>query len=120
MNVIDARVERIVYPHGPAGCSKEGAGFFKNLNRARRMSQKLLAFLVILPTVLRGYVREVRTGLRKLILGLRLLEGRCVNAQEARDLNIPFGSRPLFAEDIAKAEVLIIEGLSMLEGNLIV
>ena len=47
-------------------------------------------------------------GLRKLVLGLRLLEGRCVNAKEAKNLNVPFGSRP---------QTLIIEGLSMLEGN---
>ena len=117
VEVIDARIQRIVYPHGPTGCSKDGAGFIKNFNRVRRISQKLLAFLVILPTVLRDYVPEVRDGLRKLILGLRILEGRCVNAKEVMELKVPKCSRPLLAADIDKVETLIIEGLSMLEGT---
>ena len=116
VKVVDARIESIVYPHGPAGCSKDGAGFIKNMNRVRRISQKLLAFLVILPTVLRDYVPELRTGLRKLVLGLKILEGRCVNAKEAMELDVAIGSRPLLEEDIDKARTLIIEGLSMLEG----
>lgn len=116
IKVIDARIENIVYPHGPAGCSKDGAGFMKNLNRARRISQKLLGLLTILPTVLRDYVPEVREGIRKFVLGMKLLEGRCVNAMEAMELGVPADSRPLLKEDIKKAELLIIEGLSMLEG----
>ena len=116
VKVVDARIEKVVYPHGPAGCSKDGAGFIKNMNRARRISQKLLALLVLLPTVLRDYVPELRHGLRKLVLGLKLLEGRCISAREAIKLNVPAGSRPLFEEDIEKARILIIEGLSMLEG----
>lgn len=89
----------------------------KNLNRARRISQKLLGLLTILPEVLRDYVPEVRDGIRKFVLGMKLLEGRCVNAQEAMELGVPFGSRPLLPEDLEKAKTLIIEGLSMLEGT---
>ena len=88
----------------------------KNLNRARRISQKLLGLLTILPEVLRDYVPEVRDGIRKFVLGMKLIEGRCINAQEAMELGVPFGSRPLLPEDLEKAKTLIIEGLSMLEG----
>ena len=116
MKVVDARIQGVVYPHGPAGCSKDGAGFLKNLNRARRMSQKLLAFLVILPPVLRDYVPELRLGIRKLVFGLKILEGRCLNAQESMHFNVEPGSRPLFQEELQKAKTLIIEGLSILEG----
>ena len=117
MEVVDERIRGIVYPHGPASCSKDGAGFLKNLNRARRISQKLLAFLVILPTVLRDYVPELRAGIRKLVLGLKILEGRCLNARECSRYNVGFGTRPLFEEDLVKANTLIIEGLSMIEGK---
>ena len=106
-----------MYPHGLAGCSKDGAGFIKNLNRARRISQKLLAFLVLLPTVLQDYVPELREGIRKFVLGLKILEGRCLNARECVEHNVEIGSRPLFPGDLEKAETLIIEGLSMLEGK---
>lgn len=117
IEVIDARIRSIVYPHGLAGCSKDGASFIKNLNRARRISQKLLAFLVLLPTVLQDYVPELRKGIRKFVLGLKILEGRCLNARECVEHNVEIGSRPLFPEDLEKAKTLIIEGLSMLEGK---
>ena len=68
-------------------------------------------------TVLRDYVPTVRTALRHLILGLRLLEGRCcINGNEAAFLNIFPGSSPISEKDIEKAASLIIEGLSELEG----
>ena len=70
VEVVDARIQSIVYPHGPAGCSKDGAGFIKNMNRARRISQKLLALLVILPTVLQDYVPEFRQAITISILSL--------------------------------------------------
>lgn len=119
VEVVDGRIQSIIYPHGPEGCSKDGISFIKNMNRTRRISQKLLAFLVILPTVLRDYVPEFRQGLRKLVQGLKMLEGRCVNAKEAMDLGVPKGSMPVLKEDIEKAKILIIEGLSMLEGTIV-
>ena len=65
---------------------------------------------------MRGYVPEVRDGLRKLIWELKILEGRCVNAAEACRLNIQYVSRPISSAEITKAETLINEGLAMIEG----
>ena len=107
----------IVYPHNMNGCSKDGSSFFKKSGRAWRTAEKLTALLRIMTTVLRDYVPTVRTALRHLILGLRLLEGRCcINGNEAAFLNIFPGSSPISEKDIEKAASLIIEGLSELEG----
>lgn len=58
----------------------------------------------------------MRTGFRKIILGLHILEGGCVNDIEGVRMRVRAGSRPISGEDIDRADLLIIEGLSMLEG----
>ena len=117
IKVVDDRICKIVYPHGVEGCSKDNTGFVRNMNRVRKSSQKLFALMNVITTVLRGYVPELRFGLRKLVWGLKILEGRCVNAAEAAELNIAPGSRPLLEEDILKAAELVTEGLSYIEGK---
>ena len=68
-------------------------------------------------SVLRHFVPAVRKGLRKVILGLRILQGRCINGNEAAEMNVQPGNRPILDDDIVKAGKLIIEGLSFLEGR---
>ena len=114
---VDKRVCNIVYPHGMNGCSKENISFLKKSGRTWRTAEKITALLCILPTVLRGFVPVVRAGLRKLIWGLRVLEGRCINGFEGACMNVHAGSRPICDDDIKFAQKLIIEGLSMLEGS---
>ena len=117
INRLDQRVRNIVYPHNTNGCSKEGSSFFKKSGRAWRTAEKIMALLNILPTALRDYVPTVRTALRTLVWGLRLLEGRCLSANEARSMGVLPGSSPITQEDIEKAADLIIKGLSELEGG---
>ena len=61
----------------------------------------------------------VRQGFRKVVLGLRLLEGRCVSLNEANFQHVEDGTRPLLHEDVEEAEKLLIEGLSKLEGTIL-
>ena len=75
-----------------------------------------IAFLVILVPALRGFVPKFRAGLRRLIWGIRILEGQCLSVAEADFLNLERGFRALKKSDIAKARILIAEGLSMIEG----
>ena len=113
---VDRRVCNIVYPHGIKGVSKDGKSFLKKPGCTWRTADKLTALLYILPTVLRGFAPAVRAGFRKIILGLRILEGRCINDSEGVRMRVRAGSRPISDEDIERADLLIIEGLSMLEG----
>ena len=75
-----------------------------------------MALLHILPTVLRGCVPAVREGFKKVIWGLRILQGRCINGTEAAHWRVQAGSRPLVDDDVHIAHEKIIEGFSMLEG----
>ena len=112
---IERRIQNIVYPHGIDGCSND-EGSFINGFCSWRAADRILALLVIMPTVLRDYVDAVHVALCKFVLGLRILQGRCLNHSEACDFGVAPGSTPLSPADIDKAEKLIVEGLSMLEG----
>ena len=84
--------------------------------RSWRAADRILALLVILPTVLRDYLPALRAGIRKFVWGLRILRGRCINGAEAYEFGVTAGSTPLTPADIDKADPLIIEGLSMIDG----
>ena len=114
-NIINNRALNVVYPHYTPLCHIDNDSFINGAG-CWRTTAKLVAFLVILVPVLRGFVPKFRAGLRSLIWGIRILEGRTLSAQEANDLNLESGSKALKKSDIAKARVLISEGLSMIEG----
>ena len=142
IDIVDKRACNIVYPHGVNGISKDDINFLKvdttilthnaytdsyihtqttkKSGRTWRSADKLTALLSVLPTILRGFVPAVREGFKKLIWGLRILQGRCINGTEAATLKVQPGSRPLVDDDVDIAHAKIIEGLSMLEGMLCV
>ena len=105
-----------MYPHGIDGCSNDDGSFINGF-RSWRAADRILALLVILPTVLRDYIPELSAGVRKFVVGLRLLQGRCINGAEAFEFGITPGSTPLPPSDIDNAEKAIIEGLSMIDGE---
>lgn len=113
---IEERIKNIIYPHGIDGCSNDDGSFINGF-RSWRAADRILALFVILPTVLRDYIPELRAGIRKFVLGLRILQGRCINGKEAYEFGVTAASTPLTPTDIDKAETLIIEGLSMIDGK---
>lgn len=113
--IVDKRVLNIIYPHYSPVCNIDGVSFI-NGGGCWRTASKLIAFLVILVPALRGFVPKFRAGLRRLIWGIRILEGRSLSVTESKSLNLEWGFRALKKSDIAKARILIREGLSMIEG----
>ena len=113
--IVNKRVVGISYPHNTPTCSVGNESF---INRAGcwRASEQIQALLVILVTVLRGFVLAFRTGLRSLVLGLRILEGQTVSVNQANVLGVNVGSRVLSDDDIRRAKTLISEGLAIIEG----
>ena len=73
---VDRRVLRMVLPHNTEPFTKDGRSFLNFSKASNKTSKKLLILLVVLPTVLRGYIQPLRRGLRLLVLGLRMLEGQ--------------------------------------------
>ena len=73
--------------------------------------------LVLLPTVLSGFVPAVHRALLTLVYGLRLLDGQVVSFKEATRLGVEPGSHVLKKSSIEYAGALVILGLVMLEGS---
>lgn len=113
--IVDKRLLNLSYPHYTPVCHIDGESFIYR-SGIWRTASKIVAFLVLLVPSLRGFVPKLRTGLRLLIWGLRILEGRVFSVHEADKLNIERGFRALKKTDIDKARRLIIEGLSVIEG----
>jgi len=113
--IVDKRVLNIIYPHYSPVCNIDGVSFINGAG-CWRTASKLIAFLIILVPALRGFVPKFRAGLRRLIWGIRILEGQTLSVVEAQSLNLERGFRALKKSDVAKARILIAEGLSMIEG----
>jgi hypothetical protein len=113
--IVNSRVVEIIYPHLTPTCSIDKTSFIFR-GGCWRTASKLQALLVVLVPSLRGFVRPVRTALRSIVLGLRILEGQTYSVNALRRLGLRKGCHALAKGDITRAKQLIIEGLSMLEG----
>ena len=91
MDVVDRRVRNIVYPHGIPTVADANNSFVKDMGRVWRTRDRLVALLTVLPTASRGYIPALRAGIRKLVWGLKLLEGRCMTVNEAHESNCEAG-----------------------------
>ena len=116
VDVVNRRVANIIYPHYTPTCGLGDETFIKRTG-CWRTASKLVALLAVLVPVTRGYVPQFRAGLRKLIHGLKILEGQVYSVDEARELNLDPGSKSLKKSDIKRANKLIIKGLAMIEGS---
>lgn len=113
--IVNDRVTRISYPHHTPTCNAEKQSFIFR-EGCWRTAEKIQALLVILIPSLRNFVAPVRTALRSLVLGLKMLEGQTLSVNEQVRLCLDRGFKGLHKEDIQRAKKLILEGLSMLEG----
>ena len=105
----------ISYPHNTSTCS-QGSKSFIFRQGCWRTAEKIQALLVHLIPSLRGFVPKIRTALRSLVLGLRILEGQAFSVNEQVRLALDRGFTSLKKGEISRARTLIKEGLSMLEG----
>ena len=79
----------------PPCMTLSGKSFLQNTSATKKTAQKLLALLVILPTVLRHFIRALRRGIRFLVLALRMLEGQAHSYNECNRLGVEPRSRCL-------------------------
>lgn len=114
--VVDARVRRVVYPHHCETVGTTRMSFWRDTALTWKMSQKLLAFLLFMPTSLRGFLPEMHRAIIKLVQGIRILNGHGYSFNECQRRNIEPGCPCLKKADVRKAHILIVTALSMLEG----
>ena len=116
--IVNQRVVGISYPHLTPTCSAGKQSFiFKE--GCWRTAEKIQALLVVLVPSLRGFVKPLRTALRSLVLGLRILEGQSLSVNEQIRLCLDRGFKALKKTSISRAKTLILEGLSMLEAGML-
>ena len=113
---VDKRILAMVFPHKTESIIKDGKSFLNSCAATCKTSKKHLALFVILPTVLRGFTRPLRRGLRFCVLGWRLLEGQVYSFNECMRLNVEPGSRVLDPAVIKSADTFIVKGLAMTTG----
>lgn len=113
--VVNRRAATLCYPHYTPVCHI-GKDSFINGTGCWRTASKLLCFLVILVPILRGFVTTFRAGLRRVVYGLRILEGQTCSVNEAAALNLKSCNVFLRKSDIGMARILILTGLAMIEG----
>ena len=115
ISTVNQRACDLCYPHYTPVCHIGKESFIKRTG-CWRTASKLIAFLVILVPILLGFVVPFRTSLRRVVHGLRILEGQTCSVNEARALNLHRCNNYLRKTHIDKARILIITGLAMLEG----
>ena len=113
--VVNARTISLCYPHYTPVVHIGHDSFF-NGGSCWRTANMILAFLVILIPVLYGFVKPFREGIRRVVHGLRILEGQTCSVNEAASLNLGCTSIYLRKSQISKARLLILTGLSIIEG----
>ena len=93
-----------------------GKDSFFNRGGCWRTANKILTFLVILIPVLHGFVTPFREGLRRVMYGLRILQGQTCSVNEAAALKLECTNIFLRKSVISKVRLLMITGLSIIEG----
>ena len=79
VEILDARVGKIWWPHYMDVLYRDGYSFFKKSNRMWKARHKSFILLTILPTCLRGHVSAVHMGVLTIVNALRQLEGQVIS-----------------------------------------
>ncbi len=130
---VDRRIHNMVFPHNTDRLVKEGLcpleshtlqftlsihttglSFLLSNKPTSKTAQKLMALLVVLPTALRHYVRNLRRGLSLLTLGLRMLEGQAHSFNECIRLGVEPGSRCLDKRNLRKIRLVVMSTHTLL------
>ena len=117
VSIVDRRVRDMWWPHHTHRLCKRGASFFIKSNRIWKCRDKYTVFMVILPTVLSGFVPTVHHALLELVFALRRLEGQVVSSAEAKSLGVVPGSRVVDKLTLPKLHRALVRGLVLLEGS---
>ena len=74
--------------------------------------------MVILPTVLRGFVPALHQAILQLVYALRRLEGEVLSFNQARQVGVIPGSRVILKKAVPRLQKELLLGLVLLEGAL--
>lgn len=118
VSVVDARVGRIWWTHYMDPLCWGGYSFFKKSDRMYKSRHRSFILLVLLATMLRGYIPAVHMGLVILVSVLRQLQGQVACEKKAKEMGIRPGSRYLERHRLTSLQMQLVKGLILLEGGL--
>ena len=118
VNLMDARVKSMWWPHYVDKLAWQGYSFWKKTDRIWKAKHKLFCLLCVLPTCLRGFVKQSHYALLHVVSSLQQLNGACLSLRRAMDLGICTHDKRVVEEERIKAmgrQLLL--GLVLLEGS---
>ena len=118
LSIVNERVCNMWWPHHTHRLAKNGESFFIKSKRCWKSRDKMTIFMVILPTVLSGFVPAVHQALLQLVYTLRRLEGQVVSWADATRLGVLPGSRVIDKDALPDLKEALVRGLVLLEGSL--
>ena len=118
IDLMDARVKSMWWPHYADKLAWKGNSFWKRTDRIWKAKHKLFCLLSVLPTCLRGFVKESHYALMHIVSALQQLRGACISVRRAVDLGIcPFDKEVVEEARIMAMGRDLLKGLVMLEGS---
>ena len=118
LRIVNSRVCDMWWPHRTHRLAKRGLSFFYKSKRMWKSRDKMTIFMVLLPTILRGFVPGVHQALLQLVYALRRLEGQVVSFNEAKRLGVLPGARVVDKRALPDIKRALLRGLVLLEGSM--
>jgi len=118
VKVLDKMVRLIWWPHYVEKVCNKTASFWTKPNLMWKAKHKSYILMVLLPTLLEGYITKVHTAILMVVNALRHLDGLVVSVSEARRLGVEPGSHVIGKACVPYWRQVLLRGLVLLEGSL--
>ena len=117
LKVLDKLVRSIWWPHYVERVCDKTHSFWNKPKLMWKAKHKSYILMVLLPTLLEGYITAVHTALLHIVNALRHLDGQVYSVSEARVRDVEPGSRVIEKGVIPYWRQVLILGLVLLEGS---
>ena len=118
VKVLDKLVRSMWWPHYMDKLCSTTASFWTKSSLMWKSKHKSYILLVLLPTLLDGFVTAVHTAVLMIVNALRHLDGLVVSESEAHHLGIEPGSHVVEKASIPYWRQELLRGFVLLEGSL--
>ena len=117
VKIMDARVNRIWWPHYTDKMTRDNVSFWKKSDRMWKCKHRWFVLLCLLPTCLHGFVKAVHLGIVVFVDAIRRLLGQVRSANESRSLEEETGTTSILRSIIQAVHLQLVMGLVLVEGS---
>ena len=116
VEALNERMKRVLWPHYVDCLSYRGFSVWKKFSRIWKTRRKMMFFLYLLPTQLRGFVPTYYKAMCLFVFALRRLAGQVHSHQNASNMGILPGSRTVKKSELAEIHRDLLVSLCLFEG----